>query len=67
MASAPASESKTIVAPRTANQIAADTVKREVKDHLSLVAEMIREFTSSLDFDVVEQSALERIVILRSC
>ena len=59
--SAPASESKTIAAPRTGNQIAADTVEREVKDHLGLVAEMIPEFTSSLDFDVVVQSALERI------
>ena len=38
-----------------------EAVEREIKDHLGLVAEMTREFTSSLDFDVVEQSALERI------
>ena len=43
------------------DQLMPEAVEREIKDHLGLVAEMTREFTSSLDFAVVEQSALERI------
>lgn len=61
MTSAPASKPKSAAAPQSADQIAPDAVEREIKDHLSLVAEMTREFTTSLDFAVVEQSALERI------
>ncbi len=61
MTTAPIPESNSDTVPQSDNQITTEAVEREIKDHLGLVAEMTREFTSSLDFAVVEQSALERI------
>ncbi len=61
MTSARVSKSKGVAALQSNDQLMPEAVEREIKDHLGLVAEMTREFTSSLDFAVVEQSALERI------
>lgn len=61
MTSAPISGTETAAAPELSDQLTPEAVEREIKDHLGLVAEMTREFTTSLDFAVVEQSALERI------
>lgn len=61
MTSASVSKSKSVDASQSLNQVKPEAIESEIKDYLGLVAEMTREFTSSLDFSVVEKSALERI------